>query len=130
MAQPNKNQKQEKFKRRDKLAIIISNEKYGKTIMADLSAVKDDHLNIRQTVEMMNIPDVNVFEIRDATWRQMEDLDVEINQLIMLRSKELKNETGICGVKFKQGILWNRAKVKAMMEGASDDYIIVSIVSL
>ena len=47
MAQPNKNQKQEKFKKRDKLAIIISNEKYGKTIMADLSAVKDDHLNIR-----------------------------------------------------------------------------------
>ena len=49
----------------------------------------------------MNIPDVNVFEIRDATWKQMEDLDVEINQLVMLRSKELKNETGICGVKFK-----------------------------
>ena len=69
--------------------------------MADLSAVKDDHLNIRQTVEMMNIPDVNVFEIRDATWKQMEDLDVEINQLVMLRSKELKNETGIFGLKFK-----------------------------
>ena len=97
--------------------------------MADLSAVKDDHLNIRQTVEMMNIPDVNVFEIRDATWKQMEDLDVEINQLVMLRSKELKNETGICGLKFKQGIPWDRAKIRAMMEGASDDYIIVSIES-
>ena len=43
MAQPNRNQKQEKFKRCDKIAIILSNEKYEKTIMSNLSAVKDDH---------------------------------------------------------------------------------------
>ena len=33
---------------------------------------------------------------------------------------------GICGVDYEGGILWKRAKEKAMAEDAPDDHIIVS----
>ena len=36
--------------------------------MSNLSPVKDDHANIRQTVEMMGIPKENVLELRDASY--------------------------------------------------------------
>ena len=42
--------------------------------MGDLPAVNDDHSNIRQTIEMMNIPDQNVFELRNGSRKQIEDL--------------------------------------------------------
>ena len=70
IAQPDKNQKQEKIKNENKLAIIISNKEYKKTGMADLPPVVDDHANIRQTVLMMGVPDKeeNIFEIMDGSW--------------------------------------------------------------
>jgi hypothetical protein len=45
--------------------------------MSDLPAVKNDHENIRQTVLMMGVPDSkeNIFEIRDGTWNQMNELE-------------------------------------------------------
>ena len=49
--------------------------------------------------------------------------------MVLLRSKKLKNDTGIFGHKdkfFQQGFLWSRVKIRAMKKGASNDYIIVS----
>ena len=67
MAHPNKNQKKEKFHSTDKIALIYANEKYDKTIMDALPDVKDDHLSIKETVEMMNIPEENIYELENAT---------------------------------------------------------------
>ena len=53
------------------MACIITNQEYGKTIMANLPAVKDDHKNFRQTVLMLGVPDKkdeNIFELVDGTW--------------------------------------------------------------
>ena len=47
--------------------------------MDDLPAVKDDHSNMLQTVEMMNIPKENVYERIDASWKDMEELDNLVN---------------------------------------------------
>ena len=49
LAQPDRNQKKEKFKKENKIACIITNSEYGKTKgkMSNLDAVKDDHKNIR-----------------------------------------------------------------------------------
>ena len=62
----------------DRLAAIIINEKYNKIGMDDLPAVKNDHENIRHTVLMMGIPDSedNIFEIKNGTWNQMNELEV------------------------------------------------------
>ena len=60
----------------------------------------------------------------------MTKLDKEINEAVRVRSKPLDDETGIFGESnYRKGILWIRAKIRAMVEGASDDYIIVSIES-
>ena len=69
LAQPDRNQKKEKFKKQNKLACIITNSDYGKTKMANLDAVKDDHKNIRQTVMMLGVPDKNIFELVDGNWQ-------------------------------------------------------------
>ena len=72
LAQPDKNQKKEKFKKENKLACIITNQEYGKTKMSNLSAVMDDHKNIRQTVMMLGVPDKkdeNIFELVDGNWQ-------------------------------------------------------------
>ena len=50
-----------------KIALIYANEKYDKTIMADLPEVNDDHSSMKETVEMMNIPEENIYELVDAT---------------------------------------------------------------
>ena len=68
MAQPNKNQKKERFHSKDKFALIYANEKYDRTIMTDLPEVKDDHSSIKETVEMMNIPETNIYELEDASY--------------------------------------------------------------
>ena len=64
------------------MACIITNQEYGKTIMANLPAVKDDHKNIRQTVLMLGVPDKkdeNIFELVDGTWQQTEDLHKKVD---------------------------------------------------
>ena len=55
----------------------------------------------------------------------MKALDVEINDFAKLRSKPLTNEMGILGINYEQGILWDRAKIKAMETDSPDDYIII-----
>ena len=57
--QPDKNQKQEKFYRNDKLALLITNCDYDVKFMGmqNLPDVKDDRKNMKHTVKnMMGIP--------------------------------------------------------------------------
>ena len=44
----------------------------------------------------------------------------------MPRTRPLEDPMGVCGMDYLKGFLWSRAKIKAMMEGSSDDEIIVS----
>ena len=61
----------------------------------------------------------------------MTQLNIEINDAVRGRSKPLDNETGICGeANSSKGILWIRAKVRAMEKDAPDDEIIVSAIQL
>jgi hypothetical protein len=82
--QPDKNQKQEPFRTEDKFALVLSNKTYdpSKTTMKSLPAVEDDHRNIKQTIAMLNIPDENVFEVKDATYDQMEEIKQRITDKI------------------------------------------------
>ena len=74
----------------------------------------------------MNIPKENVYERIDASWKDMEELDKLVNEQVKGRTKILEDSMGICGVDYEGGILWKRAKEKAMAEDAPDDHIIVS----
>ena len=96
--------------------------------MSDLPAVKNDHENIRQTVLMMGVPDSkeNIFEIRDGTWNQMNELESMINGQVKCRTKELKNETGVGDPEYEKGLLWDRFKENAMLDESNDDFVIVS----
>ena len=78
--EPDKNQKQELFRQKDKFALVLSNKTYDptKTSMNSLPAVEDDHRNIKQTIAMLHIPDENVFELKDATYDQMEEIKQRI----------------------------------------------------
>ena len=130
MAHPNKNQKKEKFKTEDKIALVFTNEKYDKTIMDDLSEVKDDHQSMKETVQMMNIQEENTYELIDASYEQMDMVDQLVSDNIFIRTKKLTDPMGIIypssSLKYEKGVPWTRAKVKAMEEGAPDDYIVVS----
>ena len=62
LKQPGKFQKENFFKDCNKIAIITTNESYGKVNMRnkkkeviDLPAVNNDHRNMRQTVKMMGL---------------------------------------------------------------------------
>ena len=100
--------------------------------MDDLPAVKDDHRNIRQTVQLLGVPDTkeNIFELVDGSWQQMEDLDKLINGKIKCRTKELKNPMGICGLDYENGLPWDRSKVIAMQNEHDDDCVVVSLFRL
>ena len=59
----------------------------------------------------------------------MTKLDKEINEAVRVRSKPLDDETGIFGESnYRKGILWIRAKIRAMEKDAPDDEIIVSVI--
>ena len=96
--------------------------------MGDLPAVKNDHENIRQTVIMMGVPDSkdNIFEIRDGTWKQMNELESKVNGKVKCRTKELKNETGVGDKRYVKGFLWERFKENALLDESNDDFIVVS----
>ena len=128
--QPDKNQKQEKFRKEDKFALILSNMTYNtsKTTMKDLPAVQDDHRNIKQTVQMLNIPEENVFEAENVTYDKMIEITTRMTELILSRSRVLKLETGILGEREQlKGFKWDRVKVRAMEEGAPHDWIIIDL---
>ena len=95
--------------------------------MSDLPPVNDDHKNIRQTVEMMNILEENIYELKNASRKDMDELEKTLNQQVKIRSKVLDNNMGICGIDYEGGIPWDRAKVKAMEQNSTNDYIEVSI---
>ena len=96
--------------------------------MNDLPAVKNDHENIRQTVLMMGVPDSkeNIFEIRDGTWNQMNELESMVDGQVKCRTKELKNETGVGDELYEKGFLWDRIKENAMLDESNDDFVVVS----
>ena len=112
----------------DRLAAIIINDKYNKIGMDDLPAVKNDHENIRHTVLMMGIPDTkdNIFEIKNGTWNQMNELEVLLNGKVKVRTKELKQPTGIGDREYEKGFLWDTIKRNAMQDETNYDHIAVS----
>ena len=97
--------------------------------MADLPAVTNDHENIRHTVLMMGIPDnkENIFEVRDGSWKQMNELEDKLNGKVKCRTKELKNQTGVGDKDYEKGLLWDRIKKNAMLDESNYDYVTVSI---
>ena len=74
----------------------------------------------------MKIPDENVYELKEASWKDLEDMIDLMKKITRPLTLELENSTGICGTQgYRQGILWDRAKLNAMNRD-STDYIIVS----
>ena len=78
----------------------------------------------------MGVPDrkENIFEIRDGTWKQMNELESRINGKVKCRTKELKNETGIGDKRYLKGLLWDRFKANAMLDESNDDFVVVSFI--
>ena len=76
---------------------------------------------------MLHIPDENVFELKDATYDQMEEIKQRIIDKIQPRVRILKQDTGIFGKRNHtlQGFKWDRVKLRAMKESSDADYIIV-----
>ena len=60
----------------------------------------------------------------------MDIIDQQVSDNIFIRTKKLTDPMGIiypiASMIYEQGVSWTRAKVKAMEEGAPDDYIVVS----
>ena len=82
--QPDEHQKQEKFCRADKLALLITNSVYDEQQMGmkSLPDVKDDHKNMEHTIEnMLDIPKENVFKVQEATFDKLEEVSkiVKVN---------------------------------------------------
>ena len=64
--QPDEYQKQEKFLRKDKFALLITNSVYDeqKMGMKSLPDVKDDHKNMEHTIDkLMDIPEEQIFKV-------------------------------------------------------------------
>ena len=75
---------------------------------------------------MMGVLEENIYEIRDASKKDMENLMNKIYEFIKPRTRPLKENTGICDKYHIRGFPWSRVKIRAMMKDANDDYVIVS----
>ena len=66
---------------------------------------------------MAGIPPQNIIQLRDASYKDMEDLPDKVKEKIMPLTSDLKDPTGICGEQgYIKGIYWHRAKILATKE--------------
>ena len=60
------NKKKDKFQK--KFALLVCNQTYKtKAGLEDLPETANDFENIRRTIKMMNIPDENIYDFKDAS---------------------------------------------------------------
>ena len=79
----------------------------------------------------MDIPSENVFELKEASYKELDDIRNKVYATAKPHTRELTKGTGIYGNEdYQFGFLWDRAKIRAMEKGASNDYIIVSFMML
>ena len=76
---------------------------------------------------MMGIIEENTYSFEDINHKQITALYKEIEGKIYASTRELKDETGICGMNRLGGLYWKRIKINALKPGAPLDYIIVSL---
>ena len=88
------------FLTNDKFAIVIANGVFNKVWigMDNHPDVQDDMRNIMQTVKMMGIIEENTFCFENISHEQVTALYADIEGKIYARTRELKDETGFCGM--------------------------------
>ena len=98
---PSEFQPNEKFLQKTKYAAVICNQIYDQKVITlkDLPAVVDDYKNAMHTIKMMGILPENTFEIRNASYGEVEELYAWLRDRIAVQAKILVNKTGIIGQK-------------------------------
>ena len=74
----------------------------------------------------MGVLDENIYEIKNASKKELDDFMNQIYEMIKPRTRPLEEKTGISCNSYIKGFPWSRVKVRAMMDGADDNYVIVS----
>ena len=81
--------------------------------MSDLKSVVDDFKNAKRTVKMMGIPQEHIFEMKNVSYKQIDQNMNWLGYRMIVQTKELTNDTGIkgkagyCGLK---GLKWEQIK--------------------
>ena len=95
--------------------------------MGNLPAVDDDFNCAMSLVDMMGIPDENVFVLKDTNHDNIKMFYTKLTHIVLAKTKELKDPTGILGKPwFTKGLLWSRIKKDAMKLGKGDNRLVVS----
>ena len=74
----------------------------------------------------MGVLDENIYEIKNASKKELDDFMNQIYEMIKPRTRPLEEKTGISCNSYIKGFPWSRVKVRAMMDGADDNFVIVS----
>ena len=95
--------------------------------MGNLPAVDDDFKCAMSLVEMMGIPDENIFVLKDTNHDNIKMFYTKLTHIVLAKTKELKDPTGILGKPwFTKGLLWSRIKKDAMKLGKFFNRLVVS----
>ena len=102
--------------------------------MENLPSVQNDLLNTRTTIEMMGIPEYNIFEFLDSSHREVKEFEDKFKRRIIAHTTTLQDRTGIGGdlsdFLWLGGISWKRLKKFATIPGYSTDRLCVSPLNL
>ena len=97
--------------------MIICNKFYDEryTGLGNLPTVIDHLRNAKQTIQMMGILPENTYELRDATYSEVEKRIEWLSYRIAVLTRVLSNSTGILGIDFMlKGLFWSALRPNAM----------------
>ena len=113
----------------DKFVILFANEYFSDeyTGMKDLPPVNDDFNNILQTVQMLQIPEKNIFAFKNIKANKVKEVYEHVTNTIIANTRRLGERCGIYDRvnRLHKGFEWIRLRENALKEGASTDYAIV-----
>ena len=110
--------------------MVVCNQNYNEDYitLGDLPAVADDYKNAKHTVRMMGILPENTFEVRDASFDELDETIEWLSYRIAALTRVLESRTGIVGIGFmQQGLYWTTLRPHAMKLVAPFDYVMIDL---
>ena len=113
-----------------KFAMIVCNKDYNEryVTLGDLPTVEDDFKVAKHTAMMMGIPPENRFEMKEANYKELDQIFAWLQKRFTVLARKLDKVTGLLGSDgFTGGVLWQILKEHAMKLTIPFDKILIEL---
>ena len=110
--------------------MVVCNKDYDEryVTLGDLPTVEDDFKVAKHTAMMMGIPSENRFEMKEANYKELDQIFAWLQKRFRVLTKLLDKVTGILGGDgFTGGVLWEILKEHAMKLTIPFDKILIEL---